>query len=376
MNKINLVLAAAGSGKTTMLVDQALSVFKDDNILITTYTDNNTAEIKKKIFEKKHCIPANIFIKSWFSFLLQDLARPFQDILDKKLYDKNIGFILENEQTKNISKEEIIRYYFCSQTSLKNIKIKSSMLSDFVCRTNEAGKNIIINRLERCYKHIFIDEVQDLAGYDLELLRLFSKSRIYLTMAGDLRQTVYSTNPARKNKKYKEGKICDYLSDKKISYNLDDSKLQTSHRNIKEVIDFSHLLFPNFAKPQPCSCEQCHDSQIKHRGCFFIRRKNVKQYCERIKPVILRWDKKSKIDVFPQCKVFNFGEAKGLSFDHVLIYLTQPMKQWVNNYRNDKLAFLSKCKFYVAITRAKYSCCLVFDDQDTVSNDFLSEYKS
>lgn len=32
---------------------------------------------------------------------------------------------------------------------------------------------LIINRLSRIYSHIFIDEVQDLAGYDLELIKLF-----------------------------------------------------------------------------------------------------------------------------------------------------------------------------------------------------------
>lgn len=43
-----LIIAAAGSGKTTYLVKEALEL-KDSRVLITTYTEANEAEIRKKI---------------------------------------------------------------------------------------------------------------------------------------------------------------------------------------------------------------------------------------------------------------------------------------------------------------------------------------
>ena len=42
-----LIIAAAGSGKTTVLVKKALQI-KDEKVLITTYTQANEAEIKKR----------------------------------------------------------------------------------------------------------------------------------------------------------------------------------------------------------------------------------------------------------------------------------------------------------------------------------------
>jgi len=50
MNNNKLIIAAAGSGKTTHLVNEALKI-KDKKVLITTYTQANEAEIKKKIIE-------------------------------------------------------------------------------------------------------------------------------------------------------------------------------------------------------------------------------------------------------------------------------------------------------------------------------------
>lgn len=46
MNK--LVIACAGSGKTTEIVKKAMKL--NCKILITTYTDSNAEEINKKIF--------------------------------------------------------------------------------------------------------------------------------------------------------------------------------------------------------------------------------------------------------------------------------------------------------------------------------------
>ena len=72
-----LVIAAAGSGKTTYLVREALKV-KDDNVLITTYTESNEAEIKRKFLEINGHIPANVVVMTWFSFLITHGIKPFQ----------------------------------------------------------------------------------------------------------------------------------------------------------------------------------------------------------------------------------------------------------------------------------------------------------
>ena len=62
-----LMIAAAGAGKTTYLVNQASEVC-DGKVLITTFTIENSVEIKKKLTNKYGFIPSNIIVKTWFDF--------------------------------------------------------------------------------------------------------------------------------------------------------------------------------------------------------------------------------------------------------------------------------------------------------------------
>ena len=67
----NLIVAAAGSGKTTHLVNEALKI-ADEKVLITTFTEANENEIRKKFYDLKGYIPNNITFQTWFSFLIQN----------------------------------------------------------------------------------------------------------------------------------------------------------------------------------------------------------------------------------------------------------------------------------------------------------------
>ena len=70
-----LIVAAAGSGKTTHLINKSLLI-QNQRILITTYTEANKNEIIKKFFEINNCIPENITVQTWFSFLIQHGVKP------------------------------------------------------------------------------------------------------------------------------------------------------------------------------------------------------------------------------------------------------------------------------------------------------------
>jgi superfamily I DNA/RNA helicase len=43
---------------------------------------------------------------------------------------------------------------------------------------NEKSGGAVIHRLENIYNYIYIDEVQDLSGYDLDLIELLFRSKI------------------------------------------------------------------------------------------------------------------------------------------------------------------------------------------------------
>src|SRR5665648_579754 len=95
MSSNKLFIAVAGSGKTTYIINDALDK-KDCRVLITTYTEANEAEIKKKIIKEAGCIPNNIVVQTWFSFLIQHGVHPYQGCL----YQEKIkGMILVNPRS-------------------------------------------------------------------------------------------------------------------------------------------------------------------------------------------------------------------------------------------------------------------------------------
>lgn len=68
--------AAAGSGKTTLLTNLALK-YRSDRVLFTTYTDENTEEIRSSFLRAARMPPSNIDLMPWFTFLLKHCVKPF-----------------------------------------------------------------------------------------------------------------------------------------------------------------------------------------------------------------------------------------------------------------------------------------------------------
>jgi len=363
-----LIIAVAGSGKTTYLINEALN--KKDNILITTYTKSNENEIKNKFYSKIGYIPSNIEIMTWYEFLLRHGVRPYQGAMNDLLYEKNIGFFLTPQKsTQYVKKEDILKYYFT-----RDMKIFSDKVSFFILTCNEKIDGKIISRISKIYSHIFIDEVQDLVGYDLDILRLLINSNTELIMVGDPRQTTYTTHPTEKYTKYQNGKIEEFIKyevNKKhelcqINFNI----LKQSHRNNSYICSFSSKLYPDLPVSEPCQCASCRDYEQNHIGVFLVHKKDVINYLLLYSPVQLRWNSKRICNT--NYTVFNFGESKGLAFDRVIIYPTKDMEQWISN-RSYILAGETKAKFYVAITRARKSVAIVVDDnmiEKSQNNDF------
>lgn len=107
---------------------------------------------------------------------------------------------------------------------------------------------------------------------------------------------------------------------------------------------------------EPCDC--CHSEIIEHRGIFIIKKEDISTYLSKYNPVQLKWD--SRVSINNDYQSFNFGETKGLTFERVMIYPTEAMTKWIQN-NNSRLEASTRAKFYVGITRAKYSVAIVFD---------------
>ncbi len=378
MSENRLVIAAAGSGKTTYLVNESMK--RDGKVLILTYTLSNEDVIKRRLIQKAGCIPQNITVNTWFSFLLQHGVKPYQGSIDDSMFDYHIrGMLLVNKQSGFRCKtgkhpvywkeSNIDKHYFS-----KRNKIYSDKISKFVFKCNTQSGGAVIDRLARIYDHVFIDEVQDLAGYDLELIKLLFSSSISVLLVGDPRQVTYLTHLERKHAKYQNGKIRKFVEnelEKNIICNIDESTLQASHRCCDPICKYASRLYPDMPETTSCSC--CGQSTINHQGIFLVKPDQIQEYTRKYNVTQLRWDRKS--GVLPSIPVMNFGEAKGETFDRVLIYPTKDMAKWVEN-GSTSLSDASRAKFYVAITRARYSAAIVLNYDSAQSYEGTSMYVS
>lgn len=388
MKSNKLIIAVAGSGKTTHIVNEALKIDKREEVLITTYTIENEKEIKSKILQKRKAVPSNITIQTWFSFLLQHGVKPYQGSMNDMLFENDIkGMLLSNEKSapkydrsgrplfirgggrQYYGEKDFKEFYFSS-----NWRIFSDKISKFIvgCNTKTNGK--VILRLSEIYSNIYIDEVQDLAGFDLEIIKLLFKSNINISLVGDPRQVTYATNHYRKYPKYKNGKIKEFVNTelgKRIKCVIDEESLRKSHRNNQEICDYSSKLY-DFEKSETCNCKSCRKS-TKHEGIFVVRKKDINEYLEQHAPIQLRYNRGIKVNT--SIPVYNFGEVKGKTFNRVIIYPTGDILKWIKN-NNIELKDGTRARLYVALTRARHSVAIVYDFLDNEQIEGVNKYNS
>lgn len=366
-----LVIAAAGSGKTTFIINEA-SKAVHKSVLITTYTIANAIEIRKKIIEINGCIPPNIEIRTWFSLLIQHGIKPYQNFLFEErirgmiLVNKKSGFRGYNRMKMPLfwGEDNFYRHYFTG-----DMKIYSDKLSKLVWRINEVSGGLVIKRLSEVYSSIFIDECQDLAGYDLEIIHAISLHANFLCMVCDPRQVTYLTHLEAKYKKYREGLIEEFIREEctDAGFIIDTESLADSYRSNQLICMFSNKLYPNFPENNSRVTKSTN-----HDGVFLVDRRQVDTYIETYKPVQLRWDRRESL-VNTENIVYNLGESKGMTFDRVLIFPTQPMLLWLSNH-DSILMNSARARFYVGITRARYSVGIVCDNSLEYDMDGIFQY--
>jgi DNA helicase-2/ATP-dependent DNA helicase PcrA len=344
------VIAAAGSGKTTRIVQQAIRS-ASERCAMVTFTLNNTEETQKRLYELNSSIPDHIEVRSWYSFLLRELARPYQNFLYQKRIDGMSWS--QGRSTPYVKKSNIGRFYFGNGNHIYSDKV-----SQFVCDCNQASKGAVIRRLEQRFDRIYIDELQDLAGHDLELLELLLKSRIKLTLVGDHRQSTFRTNNASKNKAYWGFNIIKKLEQWKNA-GLCGIRYETETRRCNQAIaNLADAFFPS--EPKTTSK---NDQVTGHDGVFLVSREAVDQYVANYRPQVLRLDKRTDCGGY---EAKNLGDSKGLTFERVLIFPHKLAQSWLSTGDFEHVAKTAS-RLYVGITRARYSVAFVHDGNTPIS---------
>lgn len=337
-------MCAAGGGKTTRIVNEAMAQ-GGSRIALLTYTQNNEQEIERKLYGHGPVVPARIEVMTWFSFLLREMARPYQRVL----YERRIDGLhwIEGHSVPYVKEALTAAHYFSNGRLIYSDKI-----AKFICACDQRSNGAVMRRLAQRFDHIFVDEIQDMAGYDLEILEGMLKAGIRVTLVGDHRQATFKTNQSKKNAAFAGIKIVDKFKqwDKQGLATL--SYEQHTHRCHQAIADLSDTFFPG----EPVT-KSLNTTQTDHDGVFIVRTGDVGGYVARYAPQVLRLDKKTACHDLP---ALNFGEAKGMTFDRVLIFPHGLGQKWLASAQLRHVE-KSAAKMYVGATRARHSLAFVFD---------------
>lgn len=339
-----VIIATAGSGKTAEVVKSALEIPGDEAVLIATYTNRNRSEIEKRIREQCGLVPPNIAVVGWFTFLISQGSKPYQRaLLGEPFVISGLNFM--PRPNPYMAKANARDYYLDAAAHMYRDHV-----ADFVVRLNEATGESVINRLERVFQHVFVDEVQDLVGYDLDVLHLLLESDCSLTMVGDPRQYILETNVGSRNKKYRGAGLYDWFKERSGICELIERS--ENHRCNQEICDFADSIFPSLPPATSVGVPV-----TGHDGVLHIRRDEVLGYIkEHPDATVLRRERRTDTLGLP---ALNFGHAKGATFDRVVVFPTANMRKFLKGGVPNDLK--EPQKLYVAATRARYSVAFVMD---------------
>lgn len=347
-----VIMAAAGAGKTHDICKEVIENAKTTNkkILITTYTNKGIESIEKEYKKQNNgVIDKNVVILSWFQFLLRELVKTYQSSILNKIniinsidFNHQYGYI-------NFNSRGTPKHYMLTNNILSNT------VSEFAIDSNIKSNNKVIQRLGEIYSHIYIDEIQDLAGEDIEILNLLFNSKIQIQCVGDVKQSTYTTYNAKKNNKITGIHLIDFFKElerKGIITLLFNNK---TRRFGREICEFSNSICND--KNNRIESDKIYKEE--NQGVYLLDKKDFENYFKIYKPTILKFDAKTKIDY----DSLNFGQCKGMTFDRVAIFPNKKYKEFLQN----GTSLDSPCKYYVSATRARYS--IVFVVEKLFEND-------
>lgn len=376
-----LRIACAGAGKSTWIVSE-VSKLTDSGTpcLIVTYTEDNQTELKNKLIKKFGKAPHNVDIKGWFSFLLEDMIRPYQSaFLRTRIQGVNF-----NESNPHIRKSGNRSFTISGTgeqdnparhfTTTKGKLAHTYFISKLAERIFKASNKASVSRLQRVYGAIFIDEVQDLVGWDYEVLAAISKSSLPIVHAvGDFRQTIYQTAHGTKGPRTDGDKIAMFSK-----MEFETIPMSGSHRCCQTICDISNLVYSPGEYEDTVSIVDASCSPLPaHSGVFTLNRNNLAEYISSYCPTVLRQNKNIEVELCEKLQSFTFGKAKGKQFDHILIVPTEAQKSFFLGNRK-KLdggkTNKSVAQLYVALTRARHSVAILMEEESKI--DFVETYMS
>lgn len=347
MNRVTL--AVAGSRKTQSIVDACATGAPEVRRLALTFTQTGQAELEARL--RHACAPGSAPpVMGWFAFLLRHCVRPYLPMHFPGQRLRGLNF--DGTPARGIYASGVERF-FDSEGRAYRLHLSRLAYDVFL-----ASSGAVIDRLSHIYDEIYIDEVQDLTGCDLHIVEhLMDAPSIDVYMVGDVRQSVFDTNPQDQNlKQYRGVKMLDWFALHQTSGLLEVQHNSETWRANQAIATFSDGIFPASFTFTPTTSMQTETTA--HDGVFAITEADVPAYIDQFDPQPLRDSIRTARDI--DLPFLNFGKVKGLTFDRVLIYPTSTITKFLTS--GTELAPRTACGLHVAVTRAKYSVAFVVPD--------------
>lgn len=336
-----VVIAAAGSAKTQSIIDQVMAN-RDRRALITTFTVENLAQIKGRLaLANGGVVPEHVTCLTWFSFVVNQGIRPYQRaVFGEVNYVGSFNFY--GKKSFYTAQKDPKKYFLDA-----NRGIYRDGAAHLACVINQRTGGAVVRRLGEMFDDIYIDELQDLNGYDLELLDDLFVGSAKITAVGDPRQHTFSTNQSAKHRKFKGAGLPDWFGARQHLCEVDVRNV--CHRSNQLICDLADSLYPGL----PATSSQNSES-TGHDGIFRITEAEVPEYYREHSPTILRYDRNVDTLGLP---AKNVGTSKGSTYDRVIVF---PTKTWQKFFATGiESGVTSREKLYVAITRARFSVAWV-----------------
>lgn len=372
-------IAGAGSGKTHKIISDAVEIINGGGrVLVVTYTTNNQAELRARFVELNEGEASeNFVVKGLFQFFLEDMIRPYQTVLFPGRIDRHhftehnphyvSGVFVDGRpvpikgRAEKLPSGAINPLHYL--TPCKTMAY-SGYLGKLAALVAKLSQDAPAERISLVYQKIFFDEVQDLVGYDYDVIKSISKYMPDgICCVGDFRQTIYSTTFGHKAPLTPEAKIEYFLQRLKFV----EQTIPTNQRCIQEICDLSDTINPGIYGKTISTVKDVPAEMSLHLGCFVVRQSQVADYLAAFQPQVLRWNATVGTGYLqPNLVCYNFGACKGLGFDRVLVI---PAEKQLKFLAGDAGAFAkdktgeARNKLYVAITRARYSLAFLVEDK-------------
>lgn len=173
------MFAVAGAGKTTYIVN---SLSPQKRSLIVTYTIANYLNLQRKINQKfDDNWPDNIVLMRYVPFLYRFCFKPF---LSDRVNAK--GIIFQKNPLRFPNHKEA-KYYLSNDGFLYSNRIAQLI-------EVQGTVELVKDRLQNYFDEFIIDEVQDIAGRDFDLMKLLMTTDIGMLLVGDFFQHTFDTS--------------------------------------------------------------------------------------------------------------------------------------------------------------------------------------